>query len=180
MSKKNKRKRGQLTGKVPASVAAAMRAANRGGQYGAAIATKAMIEELGAMTRGMYAPTRSPRRKLTKEEKKARARVLAAHRASAAGAARLGRRKKRSKVAPRKKAAARKAAPPQSQRRTSKKKVRTVTADAVIRAAEQKALRRWLCEGPRRSGCGAGGSRVITGKGSFKRIRPHRLMTAGG
>lgn len=178
MSKKNKRKRGQLTGKVPASVAAAMRAANRGGQYGAAIATKAMIEELGAMTRGMY--KKPARHKLTKEEKKARSRVLAAHRASAAGAARLGRRKKPSKVAPRKKTSSRPAAPPQSQRRTSKKKVRTVTADAVIRAAEQKALRRWLCEGPRRSGCGAGGSRVITGRGSFKRIRPHRLMTAGG
>lgn len=162
--------------RVPASVAAAMRAANRGGQYGSAIATKAMIEELGAMTRGMY--KKPARHKLTKEEKKARARVLAAHRASAAGAARLGRRKKRSKVAPRKKAASR-AAAPAPQRRTSKK-VRTVTADQAIKEAAQRSLRRWLCEGPRRSGCGAGGSRVITGKGSFKRLRPPRFMTAGG
>ncbi len=169
MSKKKKRD------KVP-NVAAAMRAANQRGQYGSAIATKALIEQLGKATLAMHSGRmKSPKRKLSKTEKAARARVLAAYRASAARAARLpGKKKRRTK----KKTASRAAAPAPARRRTSKK-VRTVTANQVIAAQAQAALKRWLCEGARRSGCGAGGSRVVTGKGSFVRIRPPRFMTAG-
>jgi hypothetical protein len=131
-----------------------------------------------------------PKSKLSKAEKKARGRVLAAHRASAARAARLPGKKrkakkktraaKRSKVAPRKKTASRSASAPRaakpSKKPASKKGVKTMTADAVIKAAASGALKRWVCEGVRRSGCGAKGTRVVTAKGSFQRIRPPRFM----
>lgn len=177
--------------KAARAVAAAYRSSLGGGNYGAAIAAKAAKEmeakiakQMGEMTLAMH--KKSPTRKLSKAEKKARARVLSAHRASAARAARLPGKKrrkkagKRSKVAPRKKTATRTASAPRAaKKRSSKKKVRSVTADAVVKAAALAAKKRWLCEGARRSGCGAGGSRVVTGSGSFKRIRPPRFMSAG-
>jgi hypothetical protein len=169
------------------AVAAAYRSTLGGGSYGKAIAAKAtkaleaqMVQQLGAMTLGMH--QKSPKKKLSKAEKKARARVLRAHKSSAARAARLpGKKKrkktsKRSKVAARKKTTTRRASPaPAAKKAPRRKKVATVTADAVIKAAAQKAAKRWLCEGARRSGCGAGGSRVVTGKGSFVRLRPPRF-----
>jgi hypothetical protein len=54
---------------------------------------------------------------------------------------------------------------------------RTVTADSIVKEAKQAELKRWLCEGPKRSGCGAGGTRVVSGKGSFTRLRPPKFMT---
>jgi hypothetical protein len=171
----------------PSAIAAAMRAANQRGQYGAAIATNALVAQLGAMTRGL---AKKPRRKLTAAEKAARKRVLAAHKSSAARAARLpGKKKRRTAKKTAKKrpvsggttpraraadhAASRRASAPR------RSKVPTVTANSVINGAAKAALKKWLCEGARRSGCGAGGSRVVSGKGSFVRIRPARIMTAG-
>lgn len=142
-------------------------------------AATAMAAQLGVLTRGMY---KKPKRKLTKQEKAARKRVRkarAAYASSAARAARLPGKKKRSRVAPRKKTSTRRASAP-SAKRTSKKKVRSVTANQVIANATRKALQTWLCRGPRRSGCGSGGTRVVSGSGTFKRIRPMRFMTAGG
>lgn len=190
MSKKNKSKKPS----VPSSVAAAMRAANQRGSYGSSIAAKEMARAFGAMTLAMHKKPaekmRSPKRKLSAAEKAARKRALAARRAyatAAARAARLPGKKKRkaapkkSRVAPRKKVATRAvsrvAAAPKPRR--ASKKVPTVTAASVINNAQKAALKRWLCEGARRSGCGAGGSRVVTGKGSFVRLRPPRFMTAG-
>lgn len=171
MSKKNKKR---SKAKSSSSVAAAMRSANQRGSYGSAIATKALVQQLGAMTRALGKPGKKKRRKLTKAEKAARKRVLSAHRASAARAARLPGKKKRRPV---KKAAVRTASKPAARR--SSKRAPTVTAAQVINNATKAALKRWLCQGPRRSGCGAGGSRVVTGTGSFKRIRPMRFMTTG-
>ena len=172
--------------KASAAVARAYRSTLGGGSYGAAIAAKAtkaleeqMVKQLGAMTLGMHKKT--PKRKLTKAEKKARARVLKAHKSSAARAARLpgqkrqGSTKKRRQGA-RKKTATRSTAPAAKKASRRKSKVPTVTADAVINNAAKKAMKKWLCEGARRSGCGAGGSRVVTGRGSFVRIRPPRFM----
>lgn len=194
MSKKNKK------------VAKAYGSNLRGGSYGSAIAKKAALaaeralgqafgaamarpgaeralgQAFGAAMSGAGKKAenmRSPRRKLSRAEKAARARVKGLY-AKMGRAARLPGGKKRSKVG-KKKATRRTAAPVQARqaRRAGKKKVATVTADSVIKAAAQKAMQRWLCEGARRSGCGAGGSRVVTGKGSFKRIRPPRFMTGG-
>lgn len=183
MSNKKRSKKKKSSWKVP-NVGAAMRAANARGGYGSAISTKALIESLGKATLAMHG--KKPKRKLSKAEKKARKRVLgarAAYASAAARAARLGKKKrsKRSKVA--KKKTTRRASPAPAARRASaprRKKVPTVTASSVINQAAKAALKRWLCEGARRSGCGAGGSRVITGKGSFVRIRPPRFMTSGG
>jgi hypothetical protein len=38
------------------------------------------------------------------------------------------------------------------------------------RKAKRSGLERWLCDGPRRTGCG-GGSKVTTGRGRFVRVR---------
>lgn len=176
--------------KAAKAVAAAYRTTLGGGNYGAAIAAKQaraieskIAADFGAMTRAMYAKT--PKAKRTPAEKAARKRVLSAHKSSAARAARLpgGKRSKTAPKAP-KKGGAKAAVAAAARRATTPKKpkkppLKTVTADSVIKDATTKALTRWLCQGPRRSGCGAGGSRVITGQGRFIRIRPERAMTGG-
>jgi hypothetical protein len=126
---------------------------------------------------------------LNKSEKSARKRVRAAYfGTNPARSARLGVKKKRSgkKKASKKtrgasaavKAAARRASSPKPPKKPKKPTLKNVTADGIIKAAALAATQRWLCEGKRRSGCGAGGSRVVTGKGSFVRIRPPRLISA--
>lgn len=167
-------------------IAAQFGAMSRGMNHVPSAESQRIAKQMAEMTLGMY---KAPRRKLSKTERAARGRVLSAHRASAARAARLPGKTKRSKKSPAKKTTARRTATrraaPSAARpaaRRSSKKVRTVTADAVIRAAADTAMKKWLCEGARRSGCGAGGSRVISGKGSFKRLRParpSRFMTSG-
>ncbi|HWO09983.1 MAG TPA: hypothetical protein VNN80_10905 [Polyangiaceae bacterium] len=140
-------------------------AAARGGAFGARRAP------------GTAGQMKSPKRKLTAAEKAARKRVKKAH-SAIARAARLPGKKKRSgkKRAPA--AAARKAT-----RRSSRKKVATVSAAQVIAKAATAALKTWACRGPKRTGCGAGGTRVVSvGKlpvGGLRRIRPPRFMTAG-
>ena len=158
------------------------------GQPAIVAATKRIESELNAAALDalggvVMSRAKKPRRKLTAAEKKARARGLSAHRASAARAARLpGKKRRTKKTSKRSKVTSRSAAAPRTSKKTTRRasKTRTVTAAQVVAAAAQKALRRWACEGPRRSGCGAGGSRVVTAKGSFKRLRPLRVMTAGG
>ena len=157
------------------------------GQPAIVAATKRIESELNAAALDalggvVMSRAKKPRRKLTAAEKKARARVLSAHRASAARAARLPGKRRSKKTSKRSKVTSRSAAAPRTSKKTTRRasKTRTVTAAQVVAAAAQKALRRWACEGPRRSGCGAGGSRVVTAKGSFKRLRPLRVMTAGG
>jgi hypothetical protein len=69
---------------------------------------------------------------------------------------------------------ARKVAP--KKRRTVKKKTSrkgasaTVTAAQVIKMAQKGALKKWLCSGVKRTGCGSSG-RVVAGKGRFSRVR---------
>lgn len=172
--KRNSKKKPKWT---PPNVAAAMRAANQRGSYGASIAAREIARQFGEATLALHRkPAKKKRASLSKAEKAARARVRAArasYASSAARAARLPGKKKRTS----KKKVARASAPAQTRRQTSK--LPTTTADKVIADAAKKQLRRWLCEGARRSGCGAGGSRVISGKGSFVRIRPPRFMTTG-
>src|SRR5262245_57700350 len=183
-SKRNKSKpakKRRTKARRSSSVSRAYQSSLRGGNYGPAIATKAARDAeraLGAaFGASMAAGFSKKKHTLSKAEKTARKRVRAAIASVAGKAARL-KGKKRSKVAPKKKRRTSSAAPA-SKKRASKKRVPTVTANSVIAAAEKKALRRWVCEGARRSGCGAGGSRVITAKGSFVRLRPPRFMTSG-
>lgn len=183
----SKTKAQKAADKAARAVSAAYRSSLGGGNYGAAIANKALVAQLGAMTKAMHTPVsgrmKSPKRQLSKAEKAARKRVRGARAAYASAAARAARLKggrKRSTVA-KKKAASRSAAPAARRAAAPRKpKVPTVTANQVVAAAAKAALRRWACEGPRRSGCGAGGSRVVNhpkGRASLVRIRPPRFMT---
>jgi len=179
MSKKKKRSKTTRWSKprvdtaTRSNVAAAMRAANQRGSYGSSIAAREMARAFGARTLDMYA--KKPKPKLSKAEKAARARVRKARSAYATNAARAARLPgKRAGKKVRHAATA-----PAAARKPKKPKVPTVTAESVINKAQKNALVRYLCEGARRSGCGGGGSRVVTGKGSFERIRPPRFMTAG-
>lgn len=150
-----------------------------GAAFGAAMAKSAPSErDLGASFGAAMAKGRSPRKPLTTAEKKARARVLKAHKANASRAARLpgGKKGKKGKTG---KTAGKKPSKKPTTRPTSKKNLPTVTANQVLAAASTNALKRWACEGARRSGCGAGGSRVVTATGTFKRLRPPRFMTGG-
>lgn len=193
MSKKNKKVakayssslRGGSYGGAIAKKAAAAAERALGQAFGAAMAKpgieRALGQAFGAAMSGAGKKAenfKSPRRRLSKAEKAARARVKGLY-AKMGRTARLSGGKKRSKVG-KKKTTRRSTAPIQArQTRRPSKKVANVTAESVIKNAAQAAMKRWLCEGARRSGCGAGGSRVVTGKGSFKRIRPPRFMTGG-
>lgn len=189
---------------VAAAIADAYRSSSGGGDYSAAIARRAesasndaIAKQLAAMTLGMHKKPaekmRSPKRKLSKAEKAAKKRVQNAIRKSAAKSARLepkrrkkkiGKKKsstsKKSKVVRKSAASIVKAAAAKTSKKRSTKKVRTVTADAAIKQAATTALKRWLCEGPKRTGCGRGGTRVkaasYKGPVSFTRLRPMRFM----
>lgn len=189
-----------MSKKASKRVAAAYRTSVKGGNYGAAIAAKQAQAAERAMGAAFGAAMAAAPRKseaeygrawgaakggkfgsgfgkrakhaLSSAEKKARAAVKAAI-TNVARAARLpgkGKGKVKGKRAA--------AAAPASRRRTSK--VPTVTAQQVLKQAESKALKRWACEGARRSGCGAGGSRVVNHpRGGLVRIRPPRVLSAG-
>jgi len=169
--------------KAAKAVAAAYRSSLTGGSYGAAIAAKAdalaAASPYGSIMASMMTPYKKPRPKLTAAEKAARKRVRAAH-GSMARAARLPGKKKRTT---KKKTASRAAAPQARNTSMPKKpktpKLRTLSADAVIKGAASAALKKWACEGPRRSGCGSGGTRVVnhgSGKDKLIRIRPLRQL----
>lgn len=61
-------------------------------------------------------------------------------------------------------------------RKSSKGSNTQVTAAQVVAMAKKGKLQRWLCQAPKRSGCGRR-ARVVSGKGSFQRLRgsPRRL-----
>lgn len=61
--------------------------------------------------------------------------------------------------------------------RASKPKETVVTAEQVVKAAVDADLKRWLCQGPKRTGCGSTG-RVTSGKGTFVRLRPPKFLKA--
>jgi len=84
--------------------------------------------------------------------------------------------------------AARASAPKVSKKRASKKTAskkraskkadnRQVTAAQVMKMAETGKLKRWLCEAPKRTGCGKR-AKVVSGKGSFARLRSPRQLAA--
>lgn len=177
MSKKKRTSKKAHRRGTRASVASAYRSTLGGGSYGAAIAAKAarqaeralgakfgeimmhrMHPEL-ARVQGPRRPPPKPKRRRLRETKKGRADAasnlaLITARGGLYGPIRPGK--------PRKPRA---------------KKVPTVSAQAVVNQAQTAALKRWVCEGARRSGCGAGGTRVINAKGSFVRLRPFPALT---
>lgn len=146
-----------------------------GASFGAAMAhgmARKSEADIGrAFGAAMAAGMKKGRKTLTASEKKAIAAVKKAITSGAvAKAARLPGKRKR---------AGKKRAPAAAARRASKprsKKPATTTAASVLATAQRKALQQWVCEGVRRSGCGAGGTRVVTRSGSFVRLRPPRLL----
>lgn len=190
MSKKNPKKSAAAAANAVAAAYRSSLALSGGGNYANSPTLRAIrakeqaalgalvLDGLGGVVMGP--PRKKPRPKLTAAEKAARGRVLAAHRARAARAARLPGGKKpkkpkaKTKTAPKRTATA--ASAVKSAARRAGKRVPTVTAAQAVARAQTAALKRWVCEGARRSGCGAGGSRVITATGKFKRLRPPRFM----
>lgn len=188
MAKKKKSKKKPAARRSSPSVAAAHTGMRKLGSYAEKIQNKAMIEALGRMTLGMYAG-KSPEAALTPAERAVQKRVLGTLGIGAARAARLPRT---STKAPAKKPAAKKPAPKRTatvaavkaaaakKAPPAKKGARMVTAEQVVKDAATSQLKRWLCEGRVRSGCGRGGTRVITGQGKFYRLRgPSRFMSGG-
>lgn len=154
----------------------------RGGDYSAAIARRAtssqndaIARQLAAMTKGMYG---------SKAKKAAKEVVLAA----SGGAANISLAPKKKRSSSKKRTSAGRGAgafeiyssrfggkKPKSK---SKSKVKTASYASVLKNAQTTALKQWVCEGKRRSGCGAGGTRVVPFKGqaNFVRLRAPRFM----
>ena len=63
--------------------------------------------------------------------------------------------------------------PAKKSRRKSGSSNTVITAAQVLKMAKTGKLKRWLCEAPKRTGCGKR-ARVVSGKGSFARLRAPR------
>lgn len=93
---------------------------------------------------------RSGKKKVSAAQRAARARFAAASRARGGKVRKAGKKRRTTKAKPARRPAARKTS-------KRKSKVTTVTAAQVIKMAQKGSLKKWLCGGVKRTGCGSTG-----------------------